>query len=113
MGSGAGGRREYVLNFRGVQFISLHPHRTSSLDRNSWSMFASAEYRQQRGAQEKCEGCGKNFEFGKYEERNFEDQAYTSPHEEATVQLYPNLTFDGRCEAAFKFYEKCLHGKTP
>ena len=26
------------------------------------------------------------------------------------MQLYPNLTFDGRCEAAFKFYEKCLGG---
>jgi PhnB protein len=26
------------------------------------------------------------------------------------VQLYPNLTFDGRCEAAFKFYEKHLGG---
>jgi PhnB protein len=23
----------------------------------------------------------------------------------------PYLTFDGRCEAAFKFYEKCLGGK--
>ena len=28
------------------------------------------------------------------------------------MQLYPNLTFDGRCEAAFKFYEECLHGRT-
>ncbi|HEV2960601.1 MAG TPA: VOC family protein [Candidatus Angelobacter sp.] len=28
------------------------------------------------------------------------------------MQLYPNLTFNGQCEAAFKFYEKCLHGKT-
>jgi len=28
------------------------------------------------------------------------------------VQLYPNLTFDGQCEAAFKFYEECLHGRT-
>jgi len=28
------------------------------------------------------------------------------------VQLYPNLTFDGQCEAAFKFYEECFHGKT-
>ena len=28
------------------------------------------------------------------------------------MRLYPNLTFDGRCEAAFKFYEECLHGKT-
>jgi PhnB protein len=27
------------------------------------------------------------------------------------VQLYPNLTFNGQCEAAFKFYEECLHGK--
>jgi hypothetical protein len=22
-----------------------------------------------------------------------------------------NLSFDGRCEAAFKFYERCLNGK--
>jgi len=28
------------------------------------------------------------------------------------VQLYPNLTFDAQCEAAFKFYEECLHGRT-
>jgi PhnB protein len=28
------------------------------------------------------------------------------------MQLYPHLTFDGQCEAAFKFYERCLHGKT-
>ena len=28
------------------------------------------------------------------------------------MRLYPNLTFDGRCEAAFKFYEECLHGTT-
>jgi PhnB protein len=28
------------------------------------------------------------------------------------VQLYPNLTFNGQCEAAFKFYEECLHGRT-
>ena len=27
------------------------------------------------------------------------------------VQLYPNLTFNGQCEAAFKFYEECLHGR--
>jgi PhnB protein len=27
------------------------------------------------------------------------------------VQLYPNLTFDGQCEAAFKFYEKHLGGR--
>lgn len=26
------------------------------------------------------------------------------------MQLYPNLTFDGQCEAAFQFYEECLHG---
>jgi len=38
------------------------------------------------------------------------------------MQLNPYLTFDGRCESAFKFYEKCLggtiegmftHGETP
>jgi PhnB protein len=28
------------------------------------------------------------------------------------MQLYPHLTFDGQCEAAFKFYEECLHGST-
>jgi PhnB protein len=28
------------------------------------------------------------------------------------MQLYPHLTFDGRCEEAFGFYEKHLHGKT-
>ena len=28
------------------------------------------------------------------------------------MPLYPNLTFDGQCEAAFKFYEECLHGST-
>jgi PhnB protein len=27
------------------------------------------------------------------------------------VQLYPNLTFNGQCEAAFKFYEERLHGR--
>lgn len=26
------------------------------------------------------------------------------------MQLYPNLTFDGQCEAAFQFYEECLRG---
>ena len=28
------------------------------------------------------------------------------------MRLYPNLTFDGQCEAAFKFYEECLHSRT-
>lgn len=28
------------------------------------------------------------------------------------MQLYPHLIFDGQCEAAFKFYEACLHGRT-
>jgi PhnB protein len=27
------------------------------------------------------------------------------------MQMNPYLTFNGQCEAAFKFYEKCLHGK--
>jgi PhnB protein len=27
------------------------------------------------------------------------------------VQLNPYLTFNGQCEAAFKFYERCLGGK--
>jgi len=27
------------------------------------------------------------------------------------MQLNPYLTFNGQCEAAFKFYEKCLAGK--
>ena len=27
------------------------------------------------------------------------------------MQLHPNLTFNGQCEKAFKFYEKYLHDK--
>ena len=27
------------------------------------------------------------------------------------MKLNSYLSFDGRCEAAFKFYEKCLDGK--
>ena len=27
------------------------------------------------------------------------------------MQLNPYLLFNGQCEAAFKFYEKCLSGK--
>ncbi|HXA77363.1 MAG TPA: VOC family protein [Candidatus Acidoferrales bacterium] len=27
------------------------------------------------------------------------------------MELTPYLNFDGRCEAAFKFYERCLNGK--
>jgi len=27
------------------------------------------------------------------------------------MQINPYLTFDGRCEEAFKFYEQALHGK--
>ncbi len=27
------------------------------------------------------------------------------------MKLNPYLTFDGQCEAAFRFYERCLHGK--
>jgi PhnB protein len=27
------------------------------------------------------------------------------------MQLNPHLTFDGQCEAAFQFYERCLGGK--
>lgn len=27
------------------------------------------------------------------------------------MQLYPHLTFNGQCEAAFKFYQTCLGGK--
>jgi PhnB protein len=27
------------------------------------------------------------------------------------MQLNPHLIFDGQCEAAFKFYQKCLGGK--
>jgi len=29
----------------------------------------------------------------------------------ATMQMNPYLMFDGQCEEAFKFYEKCLGGK--
>src|SRR5580704_7310043 len=28
------------------------------------------------------------------------------------VQLYPNLTFNGRCEAALQFYQECFQGST-
>src|SRR5437762_4335575 len=28
-----------------------------------------------------------------------------------TLSLCINLSFDGQCEAAFKFYERCLNGK--
>jgi PhnB protein len=28
-----------------------------------------------------------------------------------TVQLNPHLAFNGQCEAAFKYYERCLGGK--
>jgi PhnB protein len=28
-----------------------------------------------------------------------------------TLNPYIQLSFDGRCEAAFKFYERCLNGK--
>ena len=27
------------------------------------------------------------------------------------MQIYPYLSFNGQCEAAFKFYERCLGGK--
>jgi uncharacterized glyoxalase superfamily protein PhnB len=27
------------------------------------------------------------------------------------MQLNPHLSFNGQCEAAFRFYEKCLGGK--
>ncbi|HEV3039254.1 MAG TPA: VOC family protein [Candidatus Angelobacter sp.] len=27
------------------------------------------------------------------------------------MQLFPYLMFNGQCEAVFKFYEECLHGK--
>jgi PhnB protein len=27
------------------------------------------------------------------------------------MRLNPHLSFDGKCEAAFRFYEKCLGGK--
>lgn len=27
------------------------------------------------------------------------------------MQLYPHLTFNGRCEEAFRFYEECLRGR--
>jgi PhnB protein len=30
---------------------------------------------------------------------------------EWTMELNPYLSFNGKCEAAFKFYEKCLGGK--
>jgi PhnB protein len=30
---------------------------------------------------------------------------------ERTMKLNPHLTFGGQCEAAFKFYERCIGGK--
>jgi PhnB protein len=30
---------------------------------------------------------------------------------ECTMRLNPHLTFNGQCEAAFEYYEKCLGGK--
>jgi PhnB protein len=30
---------------------------------------------------------------------------------EEALQVYPNLMFDGQCEAAFNLYEKCFRGK--
>jgi PhnB protein len=30
---------------------------------------------------------------------------------EVRMQMTPYLSFDGQCEAAFKFYEKCLNGR--
>jgi hypothetical protein len=32
---------------------------------------------------------------------------------ECALQLNPHLVFKDECEAAFKFYEKCLNGKIP
>jgi PhnB protein len=34
-----------------------------------------------------------------------------SPEAESKAQISPYLVFDGRCEEAFKFYERCLGGK--
>ena len=34
-----------------------------------------------------------------------------SPVAESKAQISPYLVFNGQCEAAFKFYEKCLGGK--
>ena len=34
-----------------------------------------------------------------------------APVAESKLQLNPYLIFNGQCEAAFKFYEKCLGGK--
>jgi PhnB protein len=35
----------------------------------------------------------------------------SSRTKESTMQLNPYLMFNGQCEAAFKFYERCLGGK--
>jgi PhnB protein len=43
--------------------------------------------------------------------RNRTTSLETDEAKEHTMQLNPYLTFDGRCEAAFKFYEKSLGGK--
>jgi hypothetical protein len=37
--------------------------------------------------------------------------ASTKQPKECTLQLNPYLNFNGNCEAAFKFYERCLGGK--
>jgi PhnB protein len=41
----------------------------------------------------------------------FSRQVIGPSAKEATMQLNPYLTFNGNCEAAFRFYEKCLGGK--
>ena len=33
------------------------------------------------------------------------------PFKEATMQILPYLYFDGDCEVAFRFYERCLGGR--
>jgi PhnB protein len=44
-------------------------------------------------------------------EMRFLDVPFLNQPEECVMKLNPYLLFKGQCEAAFKFYEKCLGGK--
>src|SRR6266478_5815099 len=48
-------------------------------------------------------GCARRF--------NESGSAKTTPAKESIMQLNPYLNFNGQCEEAFKFYERCLGGK--
>jgi PhnB protein len=40
-----------------------------------------------------------------------DQQPVDTGEKEDTMELNPYLTFNGQCEAAFRFYERCLGGK--